>query len=489
MEAWTTIRYLRAQGKGIKAIARELGVSRNTVRLALEREGPPHYQRPPQPNPKLEPYREFIQELSGRGLIGSRILRELRKRDYEGSQASFYCYLRQLKREEHDHRVCLRYETAPGQQGQFDWSPYTIELGGTLNRVVVFCLVLGYSRRKHYWPSLDETQGSIYEAIEEGFWHFGGATKELLTDNARAFVLNSAPGRFQWNPHFLELCGHYGVQPIACRVAEPRGKGKVEKPFSFLEEQFIKGSHWRDFFHFCQDLARFEAEELDQMVHGTTQERPIDRFHREQPYLLPLPATRFVGVREEVRRVNWDCLLSFRGNKYSVPHIYAGKLVWVRTSQGTMLQVYNQKRECVATHSLSHGKGAITMDKAHYAGLRHQAPRTRLLLKQAFLERFPGRWLFLEKLCAQQRLNPESHIRGILQLTNLYPAEALEEAFTQAQEYNTFSHSFIRGLLEGKAPIQVSSPPSALCLRTVPAITVRGDLKVYQGILDLEGEG
>jgi len=60
MEAWTTIRYLRVQGRGIKAIARELGVSRNTVRLALEREGPPHYQRPPQPNPKLEPYREFI---------------------------------------------------------------------------------------------------------------------------------------------------------------------------------------------------------------------------------------------------------------------------------------------------------------------------------------------------------------------------------------------------------------------------------------------
>ncbi len=353
-----------------------------------------------------------------------------------------------------------------------------------LSRVVVFCLVLGYSRRKHYWVSLDETQGSIYEAIEEGFWHFGGATKELVIDNAKAFVLNAAPGRFQWNPHFLELCGYYGVQPIPCRVGKARGKGKVERPFSYLEEQFIKGSHWRDLLHFCQELACFEAEELDQMVHHTTQERPIDRFQREQPYLLVLPVARFVGIREEVRKVNWDCLLSYRGNKYSVPHIYAGKLVWVRTSQGATLQVYNQKRECLATHSLSPGKGAIIMEKAHYAGLRQQTPRTRILLKQAFLERFPRHWLFLEKLCAQQRLNPESHIRGILQLANLYPAEALEKTFTQAQEYNTFSQSFIRGLLEGKPPIQVCSSPSTLSLRAVPAITVKGDLRVYQGILE-----
>jgi hypothetical protein len=358
-----------------------------------------------------------------------------------------------------------------------------------LSRVVVFCLILGYSRRKHYWASLDETQSSIYEAIEEGFCHFGGVSKELLIDNAKSFVLNAAPGHFQWNPHFLELCGYYGVQPIACRVGEPRGKGKVEKPFSYLEEQFIKGGHWRDFFHFCQELAQFEVEELDGMVHHATQERPIDRFQREQPHLIPLPASRFVGIQEEVRKVNWDCLLSFRGNKYSVPHIYAGKLVWVRTCQGITIQVYNQKRERVAQHTLSSGKGLIIMDKAHYAGLRQQTPRTRLLLKQAFLERFPGHWLFLEKLCAQQRLNPESHIRGILQLANLYPALTLEDAFTQSHEYNTFSQHFIRGLVEDKPPIQVSSSPSALSLRAVPAITVKGDLKVYQGILEGKEKG
>ncbi|MEM3421964.1 MAG: DDE-type integrase/transposase/recombinase [Candidatus Hadarchaeum sp.] len=129
-------------------------------------------------------------------------------------------------------KVSERYETAPGQQAQFDWSTYTVKLGGILTKVIVYSLVLGYSRRKHYWASLDETQASIFEAIEEGFWHFGGTTKELLIDNPKAFVVNPNPQSFQWNHRFLEFCGHYRVQPVACRVGRPRTKGKVERPLT-----------------------------------------------------------------------------------------------------------------------------------------------------------------------------------------------------------------------------------------------------------------
>jgi transposase len=484
MEAWTTIRYLKAQGLGTRSIAKEVGVSRNTVRKALEREGPHHYSRPARSNPRLEPFKEAITlMLVEQRFIGTRIFSELRQRGYQGSPAALYRYLSRLKQELPGGKTSPRYETPPGHQAQFDWSPYTVEIGGIITRVVVFCLVLSYSRRKHYWASLDERQVSLFEALEEGFWHFGGASKELLVDNARAMVLNPSPSRFQWNPHFLELCGHYRVKPVACRVRQPRTKGKVERPFFYLEQHFIKGNSFQSFAHFCQELARFQADVLDVVVHHTTQDRPIDRFQGEQSFLTPLPPGRFVGTREELRKVSWDCLISFGGSRYSVPYQHAGKEVWVRASQGATLQVYSQKGDLIATHPLSRRKGVTILMEEHYAGLRRGAPRTRVLLERAFLELFPDQVSFLEKLYAQQKFNHLFHLKPILELAQLYPKEALRGAFALAHQYNTFSHHFIRGILERELPVELPLERGPAPLWSLPTLAVSRDLGSYKQLL------
>jgi transposase len=206
VEAWTTIRYLHAQGQSIRAIARELGVSRNTVRKALHGDGPRHYSRPKRPNPKLAPYLDQIETmLVEKQFIGTRILRELRALGYDGSRSALYNHLRSLKDQIVDPRVTERFETPPAHQGQFDWSTYTITLDGELVKVTVFCLVLAFSRLKRYWASLDATQWSVFEAIEAALQRMGGSPKELLVDNARAFVDDSRPEHFRWNRRFLEL--------------------------------------------------------------------------------------------------------------------------------------------------------------------------------------------------------------------------------------------------------------------------------------------
>ena len=98
MEEWTTIRYRHAQGKSVRAIARELSVARNTVRAALRSENPPKYERPDRPNPKLEPFAHQIEHmLFQQHLIGSRVLRELRAVGYNGGPTALYAYLRALK--------------------------------------------------------------------------------------------------------------------------------------------------------------------------------------------------------------------------------------------------------------------------------------------------------------------------------------------------------------------------------------------------------
>ncbi|MBV9282496.1 MAG: IS21 family transposase [Chloroflexi bacterium] len=488
VEEWTTIRYLHAQGKSIRAIGKELGLARNTVRAALRQDEKPQYRRPKRPNPKLVPFAEAIEEMVlEQGFIGSRILRELAARGYEGGSTAVYSYLRTLRARWPDRRISARFETEPGQQAQFDWSPYTIRLGQEPVGVVVFCLTLGYSRRKFYWPSRDERAASIYEGLEAGLEHFGGAPKELLIDNAGSLVTNASPTHFRWNAHFLELCGHYRIRPVACQPGRPQTKGKVERPFSHLEEQLIKGNAWADLATFTGALARFAAEQ-DERVHGTTRERPLDRFPAEREALTPLPAHRFLGSYQALRTVSWDCLISFGGTRYSVPWQHAGSRVWVRCRQGVQVVVTSQAGEEVAQHPIPATKGVTVIDQAHYAGLRAGLPTTKRRLIEVFLERFPDHGWFVDGLNQQFPTGGAAPLRAILGLVELYPPTALVEAFAAAREYHAYSPTFLRGVLDrGDRPVLPASAARAGGSTAGIPSPVNGDLAVYQRILEAAG--
>jgi transposase len=487
LEEWTTIRYLKAQGLGTRKIAHQLGISRNKVRRALSWSRRPRYERPPRPNSKLEPFRDVITQMLVKDrFIGSRILKEIRGRGYDGSQTAFYDCLARIKVETGKSKASMRFETAPGQQAQFDWSPYTVPIGGCLTKVIIFRLIMGFSRSKRHFASLNETQASVFEGIEKGLWQFGGAPRELVVDNARVFINNANRAHFEWNPRFLELCGHYSMRPVACRVRNPRAKGKVERPFFYLEQHFIKGRSFNSFEHFYQELARFE-EQNNAEVHQTTRDRPVDRFQLEKEALSPLPAGRFISSQETFRHVSWDSLVAFEGSRYSIPSDYAGKNVWVRTSQGRYLDIYSQEGKLIFRHPLSMQKGATVLVKEHYEKLRKDRLRTRVMLEKDFLERFPDQRDFLEKLYAQQKINLVFHLKPIMELAYLYPKEALISAFAVAQQYNTFSCHFIRGILEKEAPPAVAAQPRAGSLWQYPPIKVKTDLASYQRLVEVRG--
>jgi transposase len=483
VEAWTSIRYLHAQGKSVRAIARELGISRNTVRAALASNKPPKYVRPARPNPQLKPYVDQIREmLEEKEFIGTRILREIRGKGYKGSTSALYVYLGELKQTRSRTQVTMRFETPPARQAQFDWSVYTIVLGSQVIKVTIFCLTLAYSRRKFYWASLDASQTSIFEAIEAGLHYFGGAPKELLVDNPRAFVSDARPDHFAWNTHFLELCGHYCIQPRACQVRRAQTKGKVERPFFYLEQHFIKGNQWDNFEAFVRDLAAFAAGELDHRIHSTTGEAPIERFAAERDLLTPLPTIPFVGSYARMQKVSRDSLVSFGGCRYSVPWQYAGKQVWLRPSQGRYLVILSQAGQTIAQHTLSDQKKHTVLVPAHYEGLRREAAKTRVVLEEQFLSRFPGLNWFTDALLTQHKNNTAQQLRGILSLADTYAPQAMLAAFEQARSYNTYSHAFIRGLLESHA---TSSPASPSPQPTQPPTSqVGADLSIYQHILE-----
>lgn len=272
-----------------------------------------------------------------------------------------------------------------------------------------------------------------------------------------------------------------------------RTKGKGERPFFYLEQHVIKGRAWPSFAHFLADLATFERDELDLLVHHTTRERPVDCFATEAPHLLPLPGQRFLGTLAVARKVSWDCLVSYGGSRYSVPAAYAGKLVWVLPSRGTTLVVRNDRREVIAEHPITARKGATVLNPDHYAALRRRTPSTAAALTQEFLARFPQQAAFLDGLAAQHRPNLAVHLGPILELAALYEPASLERACALAGEYRTYSHHFIRGLLESEASLHTPAvgaegPDAARPVSRPPRLDapIPADLAVYQQLLEVQ---
>lgn len=483
MEEWFSIRTLKSKGVSINEICRKLRLSRNTVLKYLRSDAPPKYSRTPKVNHTFAQFIPDIKIMLAKEYIGTRILEELGKIGYQGHQATFYRQLNKLKAEILPNlpvKAVERFETPPGQQGQYDWSDYTVPIGGALTKVHISSVILGFSRYQHYFASLDITQATIFEALEDSFHCLGGVPKEVLTDNPKALVIKPRPN-LVWNPKFIEFAGFYQFQPFAHLPGRAQTKGKVEKPFNYLEEHFIKGNAFQDFPDFLLQLARFE-DGKNTRIHGTTQERPVDLFEQEKLHLTPLPVGRFVSIRELFRKVSWDALISYDGSRYSVPWQYASKMVWVRPSRGQALEIYSQKGEPIAQHNLSVKKGTINIKKEHYEGLRQRPSHTRALVIQVFSELFPDQTLFLDKLLAQRKFDAIRHLKAILDLARIYPKAKMAEVFKLAIEYNTFSHHFLRGLLaQEPVPYQLPLPITLNVL--IPEVDIRRDLTSYQQLI------
>lgn len=447
MEDWVTIKNLKAKNPTIslREIGRLVKVSPHTVKSALETNEAPSYQRDTSTTSKLEVFKEVIFEMVNvKHFKGSRILAELHSKGYAGGKTALYELLATIRME--SKKQCTPYETAPGVQSQFDWSPYTVLIAGELTRVTIFSYINAFSRYQVFDGSLCENQGAVFEAMENSLTESGGVPQRIQTDNAKVFVTNASRNNFCWNEHYLQFCGHYGFEPSRSLPGHPWSKGKVEKPFQYLETHFIAGGSFESFTDLITKLKAFQGT-VNARLHATIQTSPIELIAKDREAFSSLPATRYVGVKEEMRKATQDCLLSFNGSRYSVPWMFAGKYVWLRISRGFFLEIYSQANVCIALHRLSLKKKAVIIDKSHYR-ISPNAEASFDRLWSAFLESFPGYALFLEKLHAQKRLNPRRHLFQILEIAKMYHAADVCKALDLSLEYNVFTSSFIKGVLE-----------------------------------------
>lgn len=461
-----------------RQIAKILHVCHKTVKKALKEQSPPVYNRPEKVNPDIEPFEEVIFEMANvKKFKGSRILEEIRSKGFKGGQTAFYFYLKKIKLDQRQKHF-TPYETAPGEQAQFDWSPYTVMINGEVTKIYLYSYINGFSRYQVLEVSLSQTQGAVFEALENSITHCSGACSRIQTDNAKVFIKNASVNNLQWNQRYIHFCGYYGFAPSRSLPAHPWSKGKVEKPFSYAETHFIAGAEFESFEDLQNKLKIFQNR-VNGRLHSVTKAAPEELFESERASLLPLPEHRYIGIKEEVRKVTYDCLISYGGSRYSVPYILAGKEVWIRVSKGYILEIYSASNKLITSHKLSLKKSSVVVQEEHYKGNNNEL-RNFQRLKMKFLDSFPGNELFIEKLSAAKKINSRYQLFQILELSELYKTEDFLEAVNKSLQYNVFNSSFIAGYLEKnhKQKFDLKTPGSYL--NQTQIINVKRDMDEYR---------
>ncbi len=466
LEDWAAVQRVYRQTKSIRATSRTLHISRNTVRRLLKMNETPKYSRTNYPS-KLDAFKEQIIAWRCEPFCynGTRIFRELKERGYTGSIGPVYYYLRKVD-EDIDHisnKATTRHESPPGDQAQFDWTEYNVLIAGRMQKVYCFSLILAASRKKVVCFSLKSDADAIYMAIQELFAELGGVTLELLIDNPKALVIENDPKseeEIQYNPHALMLAKHLGTELNACPYYWPRKKGKIERPFSYIEEQFIKGNQ----FSGMEDLNRRGKEFVNTWCddkHTTTQRIPNQHYLLEEKACLqPLPKGLYRVQNLQKRIVSPDSFVHIRGNQYSVPVKYVGKSVSFRITYGFRIELYDKKGEMFQTMEMIDGTHQTVVNPEHYEPVAPKTPSSIPQIRRDFTRIYRNGARYLE---AAGRLfdQPTHHARKIMELNELYDVDVLDQLIGIAidegkldiksfkallKEYNRGNHALVRKL-------------------------------------------
>lgn len=292
------LRHYLEQGLSKSALARQFGISRDTVHRwirdgALDRDldAQPVRARPRPAVPgKLDPYKPLIRarledypELSA-----VRLFEEVRAAGYPGSYNRVKHFRRQIRPQPTPAPV-VRFETEAGHQAQVDFAEFRFPWGTRYALLVV----LGYSRLLwlQFYPRQDLR--TLIAGLEAALGFFGGVPRELLFDQMRAVVtrdLRLRGGHLVRNEEFLRFAAHWGFTGRACRPYRAQTKGKVERPIRYVRSNFVYGRVFLGDADLDEQRGRW-MERANGRLHGTTKEAPRLRFARdEQHRLQPLAA-------------------------------------------------------------------------------------------------------------------------------------------------------------------------------------------------------
>lgn len=419
-------------GQSQRGIARDLGINRKRVARVLRdyRKGRDGGGKragelavaEPSGSRVLAEYETAIGELLTRypDITVVRLLEELRKQGYAGGYTVLRQRVRKL-REAAPKPPVMRFETAPGAQAQMDYAVYEIDFTQEgRRRVNLFGYLLGYSRRQYLCFTEQQDMETTLRQHVNAFEYLDGVAAICLYDNMKVVVQRWEDDQPIYNTRFLAFATHYGFRPQACRPRRPQTKGKVERPFHYVETNLLNGRDFRSLEH-LNEVTRWWLENVaDVRVHRETKKRPIDAHAEELPHLIPLPAHAYDTAQVIYRVVSVEGRIDYRQNHYSVPWNLIGQVVPVRITEDELL-VYNAQVEVIARHKLWSGecRGQERIDPAHRPSRSQRVQIEELRRRFAELGEVAGH--FLPRLALPAAVQQAPGVAGVGTAAELAP--------------------------------------------------------------------
>jgi transposase len=361
---------LHGQGKSIRGMAAQLGISRNTVRKYVRSEVVPREKVRPKRVSKLEPYEGHIQARLAEGVSNCVVLlREIRALGYRGGYTILKDYV-QPRRRPGQPAATVRFETEPGEQAQVDFGTFRYRRDdGSTHQVYAFVMVLSWSRAMYVEFVTQADLATFLRCHWNAFTFFGGVPAKCLYDNAKVVVLGRDEAGNPVHPvEFLDFALRTGFAIQLCRPYRAQTKGKVESGI-----KYVRGSLWSTLrFRDLADLNVQARQWLDGVAnvreHGTTGQRPLDRLVAERRCLRSLPAgERIEPYLWSTRQVGRDGFVRFEKAVYGVPWQWAGTQVQVR-DRGGIVEVWSGQ-ERLAVHPRATRPGERFVLPGQWAGL------------------------------------------------------------------------------------------------------------------------
>ena len=450
--------YQYNQGWSIRRLGREYHCGRKRILRILgenERRRTQGMNCPKSPRVypcKLDPYKEHIQDLLQKfgGITTQRIYEQILEKGYPGKISMVEVYVSKI-RTSRSHPVIRCVETAPGQRAAHDWSEYMIEFTsseGREHKVTFFSYILSYSRRQYIEVVEDKIQRTLFECLVHAFMYFDGAAREIRSDNQKVCVDRWECGQPIFNRHYLGFASHYGFRPLTIHPRRPTENLKVERPFYYLETNFLNGRRFRNKNDLKEQLRSWLTQVNDVRVHRTTRRRPIDMFVDEVPCLLPLPTTHYDTSLIVYRVVNQESCVHYQGYNYYVPGDYLFKSCPLRITSDKVI-IYSHDFKLLIAHPLAE-KGATS----RYIGLPPAHTHAQVLKLSEVKQRLSDMGAIMEKYAqklSQQKKDPTFALNVLLALKVNYFTEDILKAIGRAMDHGVYDVKTIERFLKAHA--------------------------------------